>query len=227
MPRRHLARPPGRDQHAAVRPLAPAHRLPAAAGAADLPAGAVREGRPPLLRAPDPRASGQLGRAEAPLGPEALAARRRPDAAARWAGRGSTRASRSRSDSPDNLYETLPGDPGAHGRFDDQRARVDALDVAAPAALARRRHGGRRGRAPPSLGSWHALARLGHEPGRKPASLGRIRSHEWHCSRSKTCTSRSRTAPRSSRASTSPWTRTRSTRSWARTAPGSRRSPTR
>jgi NAD(P)-dependent dehydrogenase (short-subunit alcohol dehydrogenase family) len=23
-------------------------------------------------------------------------------------------------DSPDNLYETLPGDPGAHGRFDDQ-----------------------------------------------------------------------------------------------------------
>src|SRR5881227_2938141 len=24
------------------------------------------------------------------------------------------------TDSPDNLYETLPGDPGAHGRFDDQ-----------------------------------------------------------------------------------------------------------
>jgi hypothetical protein len=23
-------------------------------------------------------------------------------------------------DSPDNLYERLPGDPGAHGRFDDQ-----------------------------------------------------------------------------------------------------------
>ena len=23
-------------------------------------------------------------------------------------------------DAPDNLYETLPGDPGAHGRFDDQ-----------------------------------------------------------------------------------------------------------
>src|SRR4051794_41784847 len=24
------------------------------------------------------------------------------------------------SGSPDNLYETLPGDPGAHGRFDDR-----------------------------------------------------------------------------------------------------------
>ena len=23
-------------------------------------------------------------------------------------------------DSPDNLFDTLPGDPGAHGRFDDQ-----------------------------------------------------------------------------------------------------------
>jgi hypothetical protein len=23
-------------------------------------------------------------------------------------------------DSPDNLFETLPGDPGAHGRFDEQ-----------------------------------------------------------------------------------------------------------
>jgi NAD(P)-dependent dehydrogenase (short-subunit alcohol dehydrogenase family) len=29
-------------------------------------------------------------------------------------------------DSPDNLYETLPGDPGAHGRFDDQ-ARESTL----------------------------------------------------------------------------------------------------
>src|SRR4051794_41435355 len=28
--------------------------------------------------------------------------------------------------SPDNLYETLPGDPGAHGRFDDQ-ARESTL----------------------------------------------------------------------------------------------------
>ena len=29
-------------------------------------------------------------------------------------------------DSPDNLFETLPGDPGAHGRFDD-RARSTTL----------------------------------------------------------------------------------------------------
>src|SRR5213078_776326 len=31
-----------------------------------------------------------------------------------------------RTDSPDNLYETLPGDPGAHGRFDD-RARESTI----------------------------------------------------------------------------------------------------
>ena len=30
------------------------------------------------------------------------------------------------TDSPDNLYETLPGDPGAHGRFDGQ-ARESTL----------------------------------------------------------------------------------------------------
>ena len=87
-----------------------------------------------------------LGRAEAPLGPEALAARRRLDAAAHAAGRASTRASRSPSDSPDNLFEPLPGDPGAHGRFDGQARELDALDVAAPAALARGRDRGRRGR---------------------------------------------------------------------------------
>src|SRR5918912_127137 len=29
-------------------------------------------------------------------------------------------------DSPDNLYETLPGDPGAHGRFDDRSRRSTA-----------------------------------------------------------------------------------------------------
>ena len=49
----------------------------------------------------------------------------------------------------------------------------------------------------------------------------------WLSWRSRTCTSPSRTAPRSSRVSTSAWPRTRCTRSWARTAPASRRSPTR
>jgi hypothetical protein len=29
-------------------------------------------------------------------------------------------------DSPDNLYETLPGDPGAHGRFDAKSRRSSA-----------------------------------------------------------------------------------------------------
>ena len=34
-------------------------------------------------------------------------------------------------DSPDNLFEPLcVGDPGAHGRFDEQRPFVDRLDVA-------------------------------------------------------------------------------------------------
>ena len=29
-------------------------------------------------------------------------------------------------DSPDNLFETLPGDPGAHGRFDDESRKSTA-----------------------------------------------------------------------------------------------------
>ena len=33
-------------------------------------------------------------------------------------------------DSPDNLWETIPGDPGAHGRFDD-RARASSAWTAA------------------------------------------------------------------------------------------------
>ena len=37
-------------------------------------------------------------------------------------------------DSPDNLWETIPGDPGAHGRFDDARAGVERVDERPPAA---------------------------------------------------------------------------------------------
>jgi NAD(P)-dependent dehydrogenase (short-subunit alcohol dehydrogenase family) len=51
-------------------------------------------------------------------------------------------------DSPDNLFETLPGDPGAHGRFDDQsrtRTLWTDLRLAVPRALARvREASGRR-----------------------------------------------------------------------------------
>jgi hypothetical protein len=64
--------------------------------------------------------------------------------------------------SPDNLFETLPGDPGAHGRFDDRSRRSTAwtslrlkptlatalalLGVGAPAAAtALARRGGHRG----------------------------------------------------------------------------------
>ena len=116
------ARPAGRDQHAAVRPLAPAHRLPAAAGAADLPARAVRAGGPPLLRAPGARAAARLGRAEAPLGPEALAARGRPRSCGGRAGTASTRASRSRSTRRTTSSSRCPGDPGAHGPLRRPRA---------------------------------------------------------------------------------------------------------
>jgi NAD(P)-dependent dehydrogenase (short-subunit alcohol dehydrogenase family) len=44
--------------------------------------------------------------------------------------------------SPDNLFEALPGDPGAHGRFDDQsrpRTLWTDLRLAVPRALARAR----------------------------------------------------------------------------------------
>src|SRR5439155_13195 len=70
--------PPGRDQHAAIRSRAPEDGTAAAAGASDLPTGAVRRSSRPLLRAPDPRAPARLGRPESALGPEALAACRRP-----------------------------------------------------------------------------------------------------------------------------------------------------
>src|SRR5262245_22220852 len=69
---------------------------------------------------------------------------------------------------------------------------------------------------------WFALVGAG----RKPRYFRGKRRTEWHCSSWRTCTSPSRTAPRSSRASISRWTRTRCTRSWGRTAPGSRPSPT-
>ena len=55
--------------------------LQPAAGAADLPAGGRRRGDPPLRRASGARAARDLGGAEAALGPEARAARRRSHAA--------------------------------------------------------------------------------------------------------------------------------------------------
>ena len=119
-------RPPGRDQHAAVRPLPPAARLPAAAGAADLPARAVRGGRAALLRAPGPRASASAGAPRSSSG--ARSSRRAPatSCCCASAGRASTRASRSPSTRPTTSSSPLPGDPGAHGRFDDQ-ARASTL----------------------------------------------------------------------------------------------------
>ena len=52
-------------------------------------------------------------------------------------------------DSPDNLFETLPGDPGAHGRFDDQARESTAWTWA-------RLHGGK-----PALIALGALAGAG------------------------------------------------------------------
>jgi NAD(P)-dependent dehydrogenase (short-subunit alcohol dehydrogenase family) len=71
------ARPPGRDQHTAVRPRPPEDRVPARARAFDLPAGAVRRGCAALRRAPGPRTAALLGGAEAPLGSENVTKRRR------------------------------------------------------------------------------------------------------------------------------------------------------
>ena len=78
----------------------------------------VADGRPPLLRAPAARAAGHLGGAEAPLGAEALAPRRRPASCSATAGRARRPASRSRSTPPTTSGRRFPGDPGAHGRFD-------------------------------------------------------------------------------------------------------------
>src|SRR4029079_4026459 len=72
--------PPGRDQHAAVRPGPSEDGLPAPAGAADLRARALRRGRPALLRAPRAGVAARVGSAEAPLGTEALSPGGRPRA---------------------------------------------------------------------------------------------------------------------------------------------------
>src|SRR5262249_5157229 len=60
--------------------------------------------------------------------------------------------------------------------------------------------------------------------GKKGWRLDWVQCHFW---RSRTCTSRSRTAPRSSRVSISPSSRGKCTRSWGRTARASPRSRTR
>src|SRR5215468_5696230 len=71
---RRLRDPAGRDQDARVRPGAPEDWLAAAAGAANLRAGAVRRCRAALLRAADPGAARRVGRPEAALGAAALTA---------------------------------------------------------------------------------------------------------------------------------------------------------
>jgi NAD(P)-dependent dehydrogenase (short-subunit alcohol dehydrogenase family) len=70
--------------------------------------------------------------------------------------KGQHTAERKPIDSPDNLFETLSGDPGAHGRFDAQ-ARGSTVWTALRLALSRR-SGGRRG-----------SARLAHEGRARPS----------------------------------------------------------
>jgi short-subunit dehydrogenase len=75
-------------------------------------------------------------------------------------------------DSPDNLFETLPGDPGAHGRFDD-RSRDSTAWTALRLAVASRRALvaliGLGAAAAPAV----AFSRNGHRPRtvRRPARL--------------------------------------------------------
>jgi len=74
-------------------------------------------------------------------------------------------------DSPDNLFGTLPDDPGAHGRFDDQsrpEARLPACARARPGGERETPHGRYHGR---------------HEAGLRPAILNRSGCYiAWRCS---------------------------------------------
>ena len=126
--RRRLGRPPGGDQHAAVRPRPAEDRQAAAAGAADLPAGAVRGGglhccEHPIRELPVGWGAQKLmwGQKLSPRAGDLCCC------GSGWKGQHTDEDKP--LDSPDNLFETLPGDPGAHGRFDAHRA-ADALDVA-------------------------------------------------------------------------------------------------
>ena len=159
---------------------APVDRQAAAAGAADLPAGAVRRGRAALLRAPDPRAAGRLGRAEAPLGPEALAARRRPRAAAERLERpahGRGQAGRL-ARQPLRAAARRPRRPRPLRRR--SRANAHALDVAAPAPR------GSSVPRPSGVAAWLRMgvdeladwAELGSEC---PHSAGRSHNHYGNC----------------------------------------------
>jgi NAD(P)-dependent dehydrogenase (short-subunit alcohol dehydrogenase family) len=123
-----LARPPGGDQHAAIRPRPAEDRLPAAAGAADLPARAGRGGDAALRRAPRPRAADLVGRAEAPLGAEALATSRRLGAPQeRLEGPAHRRAEAPRRARQPVRYAA--GRPGRAWTLRSARARIDHLDT--------------------------------------------------------------------------------------------------
>jgi hypothetical protein len=75
--------------------------------------------------------------------------------------------------SPDNLFETMPGDPGAHGRFDDRSRESTAWTWL-------RLHGGK-----PALatlgGAALALGTMGLRTGRRGLILPRkVASRTWH-----------------------------------------------
>ena len=95
------------------------HRLPAAAGAADLPARAVRGGGAPLREHPVRELPVGWG-AQKLLWGQKLSPRAGDWMLRRIGWKGQHTGEPKPVDSPDNLFETLPGDPGAHGRFDDQ-----------------------------------------------------------------------------------------------------------
>ena len=221
--RRRLARPSGRDQHAAVRPRPPEDRLAAAAGAADLPAGAVRGGGRSTAASTRPRAPDRLGRAEAPLGPEALAARRRPHAAADRLEEPAHRRAEAARRAGQPLRDRCPATPARTAASTGSRAsRRSGRRSRAPLARLRssarrrsrlrcvreeqRRAGAaavRRRSAESSTPRPSPEARCGCCWRRSPAFPGKEDALRGTAEARRTCTSRWRTAPRSSRASTS------------------------
>ncbi len=110
---------PGAINTAAVRPRPPEDRLPAAAGAPDLPARALRRGGAALRRASPARAAGLVG-AQKLLWGQKLSPRVGDWILRRTGWKSQHTGELKPIGAPDNLCDTLPGDPGAHGRFDRQ-----------------------------------------------------------------------------------------------------------
>ena len=84
------------------------------------------------------------------------------------------------TDSPDNLFEPLPGDPGAHGRFDERSSSTTAWTWL---RLNRALIGAGLG-----LGTMGLLAGLGGRFSPRDGMLEKLRpsqAEDWHCTKEK------------------------------------------